>query len=113
MFDFWTALINLCFRYTDNDKDSFLMTLPKQLELISNFYSGKTWAVGDNLTYVDFVVYEALYQHKVFAPDCLTDFPILQDLLDRFEAMPPISEYMKTPRYLHRPLYTRLARHYI
>ncbi|CAG7726158.1 unnamed protein product, partial [Allacma fusca] len=34
--------------------------LPKQLELISSFYNDRTWAVGDDLTYVDFVVYEAL-----------------------------------------------------
>ncbi|CAG7721540.1 unnamed protein product, partial [Allacma fusca] len=31
----------MCFRYTDNDKDSFLMTLPKQLELISSFYNDR------------------------------------------------------------------------
>ncbi|CAG7823562.1 unnamed protein product, partial [Allacma fusca] len=56
------------------------------------------------LTYVDFVVYEALYQHKVFEPECLTDFPILQDLLDRFEALPAINIYIGLTECAHRAL---------
>ena len=33
------------------DNESFLVTLPTQLELISNFYNDKLWAVGDNVSF--------------------------------------------------------------
>lgn len=114
IFDFWTALINLCYRYTVEDNESFMETLPKQLEVISNFYKGKQWAVGENLTYVDFVVYESLYQHNVFAPGCIDDHAPLLDFLDRFQNLPAIRNYIESSRnYVAGPLYTRLAKHYI
>jgi len=111
--DFWMSLINLCFRYTEEDKCSFLRSLPPQLELLSNFIGENKWSISDNLTYVDFMLYEALYQHKIFSSNCIVGFPKLQQFLENFEALPQISAYFLSENYIHTPLYTRLARHYI
>lgn len=37
------------------------------------------------ITFVDFIMYELLDQHRMFHPTCLDDFKNLKDLLDRFE----------------------------
>lgn len=37
------------------------------------------------ITFVDFIMYELLDQHRMFQPSCLGDFKNLKDLLDRFE----------------------------
>jgi len=113
MWDCWMGLVLTCFHYTEQEKANFLHTLPGQLELLSNFIGENTWSVGDSLTYVDFMIYEALYQHRVFSSNCLHAFPRLETFLTQFEALPAIAEYMKSPDYIEAPLYTRLAKHYI
>lgn len=54
--------------------------------------SGHDWSSnGENdfsmwqITFVDFIMYELLDQHRMFHPTCLDDFKNLKDLLDRFE----------------------------
>lgn len=37
------------------------------------------------ITFVDFIMYELLDQHRMFQPSCLDDFKNLKDLLDQFE----------------------------
>ena len=37
------------------------------------------------MTFVDFVMYELLDQHRIMIPDCLRAYPSLHAYLDRFE----------------------------
>ncbi|MDG2749267.1 glutathione S-transferase family protein, partial [Vibrio parahaemolyticus] len=61
------------------------------------------------ITYVDFLVYDVLDQHRIFEPKCLDAFPNLKDFLARFEGLKKISAYMTSSRYLSTPIFSKLA----
>ncbi|XP_065448345.1 glutathione S-transferase 2-like isoform X2 [Chrysemys picta bellii] len=63
----------------------------------------------DFLTYVDFLVYDILDQHRTFAPKCLDQLKNLKDFLDRFEALEKLTAYMSSSRYMKTPIFWRTA----
>lgn len=44
------------------------------------------FSLSRQITFVDFIMYELLDQHRMFHPSCLDDFANLKDLLKKFEA---------------------------
>lgn len=85
-------------------KDEYLKNLPSQIKAFSDFLGERKWFAGDKLTYVDFLVYEALDHHRLFALGCVDDFQNLKDFLHRFENLPTIQKYMKSENFLDWPL---------
>uniref|UniRef100_G3NXU7 glutathione transferase n=1 Tax=Gasterosteus aculeatus TaxID=69293 RepID=G3NXU7_GASAC len=94
----------------DNMKAGYLENLPKLLKQFSDYLGDRKWFAGDKITYVDFIMYELLDQHKMFHPTCLDDFKNLQDLLTRFEALEKIAAYMKSNRFMKTPVNGRVAK---
>ncbi|KAL6083203.1 hypothetical protein STEG23_010543, partial [Scotinomys teguina] len=90
-------------------KPEFLEGLPDQLKLYSEFLGEQPWFAGDKITYVDFLVYDILDQHRLFEPKCLDAFPNLKDFLAHFEGLKKISAYMKSSRFLPSPMYLKQA----
>uniref|UniRef100_A0A8C6VXB8 glutathione transferase n=1 Tax=Nothobranchius furzeri TaxID=105023 RepID=A0A8C6VXB8_NOTFU len=64
----------------------------------------------DFITFVDFIMYELLDQHRMFHPTCLNDFKNLKDFLDRFEALDNIAAYMKSDRFMKTPVNNKMAK---
>ncbi|XP_021487387.1 glutathione S-transferase Mu 2 [Meriones unguiculatus] len=83
--------------------------LPEKMKLYSEFLGKRPWFAGDKITYVDFLAYDILDQHRIFEPKCLDAFPNLKDFLARFEALEKISAYMKSSRFLSGPIYLKMA----
>lgn len=63
-----------------------------------------TWALGDRLTYVDFLLYEALDWNHEFNADAFAGYPVLQQYLTRFEELPNIKEYFASENYSKWPI---------
>lgn len=42
-------------------------------------------STSQQITFVDFIMYELLDQHRMFQPTCLDNFQNLKDFLARFE----------------------------
>lgn len=85
-------------------KEEYLKSLPAHLKAFSDFLGKRQWFAGDKLTYVDFLMYEALDQHRIFSPDCLNDYQNLKEFMDRFENLPTVQKYMKSEDYMKWPL---------
>ena len=86
-------------------KSEFIETkLPEQLELLSKFLGEHEWFAGNQLTYVDFLAYETLDWLRQFSPGCLSDFPNLSQLMDKFEKIPQIAAYRKSSDYKDWPI---------
>uniref|UniRef100_A0AAR2K109 glutathione transferase n=1 Tax=Pygocentrus nattereri TaxID=42514 RepID=A0AAR2K109_PYGNA len=62
------------------------------------------------ITFVDFIMYELLDQHRMFESKCLDDFKNLKDLLDRFEALEKISAYIKSSKFMKTPVNNKMAK---
>uniref|UniRef100_A0A8C9UPZ8 Glutathione S-transferase Mu 4 n=1 Tax=Spermophilus dauricus TaxID=99837 RepID=A0A8C9UPZ8_SPEDA len=61
------------------------------------------------ITFVDFLAYDVLDLHRLFEPKCLDAFPNLKDFMSRFEGLRKISDYMKSSRFLPRPIFAKMA----
>ncbi|KAK5923554.1 hypothetical protein CgunFtcFv8_000513 [Champsocephalus gunnari] len=108
--DFRNGFVRLCYADFDNMKPGFLKMLPDTLKNISGFLGDRKWFAGDKITFVDFIMYELLDQHRMFQPTCLDDFKNLKDLLDRFEALEKIAAYMKSDRFMKTPVNNKMAK---
>jgi len=86
------------------NKPKYVAQLPKTLEAFDKFLGERKWFAGENLTYVDFFAWETIDQHELFLPGCLDKFKNLKSYHERFQALPKIAEYMKSPRYIKRPI---------
>ncbi|XP_028735242.1 glutathione S-transferase Mu 1-like [Peromyscus leucopus] len=103
-------LIRLCYNPDfEKLKPEFLKTIPEKIKLYSEFLGKRPWCAGNKITYVDFLVYDILDQHRIFQPHCLDAFPNLNDFMVRFEGLKKISDYMKSSRFIYKPFYVKLA----
>ncbi|KAG9328114.1 hypothetical protein JZ751_016329 [Albula glossodonta] len=62
------------------------------------------------ITFVDFIMYELLDQHRMFDPKCLDDFKNLRDFLDHFEGLEKIAAYMKSKNFMKTPVNNKMAK---
>ncbi|XP_073522929.1 glutathione S-transferase Mu 4-like [Phyllobates terribilis] len=90
-------------------KGPYLEKLPTVLARFSQFLGERHWFLGDKITFVDFLMYDVLDQHNILDPTCLQKFKNLQDFHARFEALPAIAAYMKTPRFIRNRINNRMA----
>ena len=99
--DFRNGWVRLCNNSNfENVKDDYLKTLPKTLQMFSDFLGSKSWFAGDSLTYVDFHMYELLDQHKQLMPNCMNELENMTSFMLRFESLPKIAEYMKSDKFI-------------
>ncbi|XP_050164819.1 glutathione S-transferase 2-like [Myiozetetes cayanensis] len=91
-------------------KAGYLEQLPKKLQEFSRFLGSRTWFAGDKLTFVDFVAYDVLDRLYMFVPNSPEFQGNLSSFLQRFEALPKVSSYMKTPRFIKTPVFYPIAK---
>jgi len=83
---------------------NFLEKLPSTLKMYESALGKTTWVALDRLTWPDFHFYELLDQFLTLDQNTLKDFPRLQAYHQRFEALPRIAEYLKSDKFLKRPI---------
>ncbi|XP_075469709.1 glutathione S-transferase Mu 1-like isoform X2 [Ascaphus truei] len=108
--DFRMSLLALAYNpLFETLKGPFLEKLPVILTRFSRFLGSRAWFAGEKITFADFLMYDVLDQHRMLEPKCLQSFKNLKDFLTRFEALPPVAAYMKSPRFMKTPIYNRMA----
>ncbi|XP_060248883.1 glutathione S-transferase Mu 2-like [Meriones unguiculatus] len=90
-------------------RPEYLEGLPEKMKLYSEFLGKRPWFAGDKVTYVDFLAYDILDQHRIFEPKCLDAFPNLKDFLARFEGLKKIADYRKSGCFLPKPIFAKIA----
>merc|ERR1711868_223139 len=83
--------------------------LPATLQQFEAFLGGRQWFAGVSLAFPDFHMYELLDQHKMMSPECLNDCPNLKAFVERFEGLPQIAKYRKSPKFMSGPLNNKMA----
>ncbi|KAH7956274.1 hypothetical protein HPB52_007780 [Rhipicephalus sanguineus] len=74
------------------------------LEPWEKHLSDNKWALGDRLTYVDFMLYEGFDWHREFKPDAMEPYPNIAEYLKRFEELPNIKEFFASDKYNRWPI---------
>merc|ERR1712142_217392 len=107
--DFRNGWVRLCYNPDfENLKEAYIKNLTSKLEKFSKFLSNKPWFAGESLTFVDFVMYELIDQHKLLVPDCLKSYPNLEAFQAKFEALPKVSQYMKSSSFMKAPINNKM-----
>lgn len=83
----------------------FLESFPAELERLSRCLGERTWLMGSRLTYVDFMLYEALDQYALFREGCLDTLPNLKEHAKRFRMLAPIKAYLESERFKPWPVF--------
>jgi len=81
-----------------------------KMDYLSRFLGEHRFFSGSGITHVDFMVYEWLDQHRLFAPSCLKETENLRDFMDRIEKLPRVRRYMASDRFMTWPLLEDNAR---
>ncbi|XP_047440299.1 glutathione S-transferase Mu 3-like [Mugil cephalus] len=108
--DFRGGFVRMCYTDVDKLKPGYLEALPASLKQFSDFLGERKWFAGDKITFVDFMIYEVLDQHRMFHPPCLDEFKNLKDFHHRFEALDKIAAYLKSSRFIKGPVNNRMAK---
>ncbi|KAG5282155.1 hypothetical protein AALO_G00052820 [Alosa alosa] len=108
--DFRNGFVMLCYTEYDKMKPGYLKKLPDTLKLFSDFLGDRKWFAGDKITFVDFLMYELLDQHRMFEPKSLDEFKNLKEFLDHFEGLEKIAAYMKSSRFIKTPVNNKMAK---
>ncbi|XP_004853711.1 glutathione S-transferase Mu 2 [Heterocephalus glaber] len=110
LMDTGMQLARLCYNPEfEKLKPEYLDQLPEMMKLFSQFLGKLPWFAGNKITFVDFLAYDIIEMNRVFEPTCLDAFPNLKDFISRFEGLKKISAYMKSSRFLPRPVFTKMA----
>ncbi|KAK8739209.1 hypothetical protein OTU49_003533 [Cherax quadricarinatus] len=108
--DFRNGFVRLCYLEFNLQKQRYLDALPKTIKTFSEFLGTRPWFAGDNITFVDFLMYELLDQHLQLDDTCLKNAKNLQEFQKRFEDLEPIKKYMASPRFMKAPLNNKMAK---
>ncbi|VDP92603.1 unnamed protein product [Echinostoma caproni] len=90
-------------------KVDYLKNLPSILQMWSKFLGERKYLMGDSVTHLDFLLYEALDVHKHLEMHCLDQFTNLVQFMHHIEELPKIKAYMGSSRFIKWPLHMWFA----
>ncbi|KAK3739513.1 hypothetical protein QZH41_016188 [Actinostola sp. cb2023] len=112
LMDFRNGFVGLCYNPNnfEENKKAFLKKVSISIKAFADFLGEKNYLAGDKITFVDFVMYELLDQHKVLEPSLLESHANLQVNHSQWlPALPAIAKYMKSDKFIVRPINNPMA----
>jgi len=105
----WDALGGVAYSGGPFQHQYFDFVCPSKLVQLEKFI-GK-FSLGEELMYVDFLLYEVLYQYQRYNKDILQPFSKLQAFMKNFENLPRIGAYIaKNPEVISRQCFNSEAK---
>lgn len=93
----------------ETDRVEYLKKLPTLIAEIEKFLGTNAWVLGNKMTYVDFLLYDAFDFHRLFDPKSFEGADIANAFLTRFENIPQIKAYQTSGQYNKFPIYAPVA----
>ncbi|CAL1275173.1 unnamed protein product [Larinioides sclopetarius] len=90
--------------YNESTRADFIKKIPDMLKLWENFIGDQKYLTGDDITYVDFMAYEAFDFYRLFHSEALDNFPKLKAFLNRIKNLPELQEYLNSYTYRKWPI---------
>ncbi|KAM8970226.1 glutathione S-transferase P [Sarcophilus harrisii] len=98
----------LIYQNYDEGKDDYVKDLPNQLKPFENLLrqnqGGKTFIVGDQISFVDYNLLDLLLNHQILAPGCLDAFPLLSAYVTRLSSRPKLKAFLTSPQHTDLPI---------
>lgn len=93
----------------EQSKEDYLKILPDLVKEFSKFLGSNKWILGDKISYVDFLLYDALDFNRLFDEQSFEGADVVNAYLARFEAIPQINAYMTGGEYKKLPIFSPIA----
>lgn len=93
----------------EQSKADYLKVLPALIAELGKFLGSNEWILGDQISYVDFLLYDALDFNRLFDAKSFEDAVVVNAYLTRFEAIPQINSYMNGGKYKKFPIFSPAA----
>ncbi|XP_055943830.1 glutathione S-transferase class-mu 26 kDa isozyme 7-like [Argiope bruennichi] len=91
-------------------KDKFLKCVQPMFEQWEKFLGDRKFMAGDDITYVDFMVYEALDLYRLYHETILDDYPSLKAYFSRMKNLPELQEYFSSSTRKPWPIFPHKAK---
>lgn len=114
-YDLQRAIGKLCYTTDGDDKArlNFLTDNAAKMRQFEAFLTkgGGPFVLGDKVTYVDFLLYEALDVFRILGPSAFKrDYPRLVEYLSSVAALPGVREYLASSRFKAWPIAAPIAK---
>jgi len=107
--DFKMGFARMCYDPEfEKKKVEFITSLPEKLEAFDKFLGAREWFAGDNISFVDFIMFETLDWMRHLHVESVVKCGNLLAFLKRFEKLPKIEEYLKSDRS-KMPMFNKMA----
>jgi len=110
--DFRNGFVGLCYRsgaLFPEKSDAYKTNIKSLLQRFEKFIGDCPFFAGDKLTYVDFIMYELLDQHRLFDSTLLGPYDKINAFMKRFEENPKIASFMKSSKCFKGPINNKMA----
>jgi len=108
--DFKGPFVSMCYSPDfDSTKGEYLKNVSPKLARFSKFLGDRPFFAGNEVTYVDFLMYDMLDQHKLLEPTIISSWKNLEQFCDRIESLPKIKEFMASSKFIKYPLNNKMA----
>ena len=117
IYDYRNAVVKTAYtlgvEYEDAYQEFCGESVPRYLDRLDNYLSdrSKSHFVGNRTSFIDFVLYELLWQSRLMVPGSITNElrPNLDCFLRSFGELPEIMAYEKSADYIERPINSHRA----
>ncbi|CAL1275161.1 unnamed protein product [Larinioides sclopetarius] len=96
--------------YEKTGKEEFLKSVQPMLQQWEKFLENRKFIVGDDITYVDFMVYEAFDLYRLYHEAILNDYPFLSAYFNRMKNLPGLQDYINSSIRKPWPIFTPKAK---
>uniref|UniRef100_UPI0019398E86 glutathione S-transferase-like n=1 Tax=Styela clava TaxID=7725 RepID=UPI0019398E86 len=75
-----------------------------KIEYLEKYFQGKNFVLGDDISYLDFSLFETLDHHRLFFADIFDKSPNIQAYMKRFESLEKLAKYFNSEKYKKFPI---------
>ncbi|GIZ04207.1 glutathione S-transferase Mu 3 [Caerostris extrusa] len=95
----------------DSARDEFIKTtIPAMFKMWEKFLGDRKYLAGDDITYVDFMVYENLDFYRLFHAKTFDNFPTLKSYHSRIKDLPGVQKYLNSSSFRQWPIFNPQAK---
>ncbi|EFX60696.1 hypothetical protein DAPPUDRAFT_219884 [Daphnia pulex] len=84
-------------------KPDYIKNVAVKLKQVSTFLGSHPYFAGQNITYMDFVMYELLDQNSQLIPGLLDEFPNLKEFHAGIGALEKVAAYLSSDKCIKYP----------
>ncbi|XP_018495947.1 glutathione S-transferase Mu 1 [Galendromus occidentalis] len=104
--------VRLCYgeSYSDKEKEEYMKQFQElRCEQLEKFLGDRNYIAGEQLTYVDFLLWETLDQHRTLWPEyekMYSKHPKLESYLKRIEGLPKVAKFLESEKCIKWPVWS-------